>query len=192
MTSGRPTSTAPPRAAGLATRSAIRAAAGRLFSEQGFNHVSVRAIAAEAEVDPALVIRHFGSKESLFLQTIDSRGGVSEVIAGPLETLGRRLVEHFLGQAGTNLRQNFVALIQASDRPQVREELIRSTGRTFVQPISSRLTGDRAELRAALVASQVGGLLNSLFLAEDPVLARSDDQDIVAIYGDAIQSLLDG
>ena len=192
MTSGRTTSTAKPRVAGQATRSAIQTAAAPLFAEHGFNGVSVRAIAAAAEVDPALVIRHFGSKESLFLQTIDPRGGVGDVIAGPLETLGRRLVEHFLGQAGTHLRQNFVALIQASDRPQVRDELIRSTGRTFVQPIGSRLTGDHAELRAALVAAQVGGLLNALFLAEDPVLAAADDEDIVANYGRAIQSLLDG
>jgi AcrR family transcriptional regulator len=190
VTTGPTTTPAHPRAAGQATRAAIQAAATPLFAEHGFNGVSVRAIAAAAEVDPALVIRHFGSKESLFLQSMDTQGGLGEVMAGPLETLGRRLVEHFLGKAGTHLRQNFVALIQASDRPQVREELIRSTGRTFVQPITSRLTGDRPQLRAALVASQVGGLLNSLFLAEDPVLAAADDADIVAVYGDAIQHLL--
>jgi AcrR family transcriptional regulator len=192
VTSGRTSSTTQPRAAGLATRSAIQAAATPLFIEHGFNGVSVRTIAAAAGVDPALVIRHFGSKESLFLQTIDRQGGLSEVMAGPLETLGRRLVEHFLGQAGTHLRQNFVSLIQASDHPLVREELIRSTGRTFVQPIGSRLTGEHAELRAALVAAQVGGLLSSLFLTENPVLAEADDEDIVALYGAAIQSLLDG
>jgi AcrR family transcriptional regulator len=190
--SQRTTSPAPPRAAGQATRSAIQAAATPLFAEHGFNGVSVRAIAAAADVDPALVIRHFGSKESLFLHTIDPDSGLGEVIAGPLETLGRRLVEHFLGKAGTHLRQNYVALIQASDRSQVREELIRSTGRTFVSPIGSRLTGDRAQLRAALVAGQVGGLLNALFLAEDPVLAAARDEDIVDLYGGAIQSLLDG
>jgi AcrR family transcriptional regulator len=190
VTPGSTTSPAQPRAAGQATRSAIQRAATPLFAEHGFNGVSVRTIAAAADVDPALVIRHFGSKESLFLQTIDPQGGLGEVMAGPLETLGRRLVEHFLGQAGTHLRQNFVALIQASDRPQVREELIRSTGRIFVQPIASRLTGDRPQLRGALVASQVGGLFNSLFLAEDPVLAAADDADIVALYGGAIQHLL--
>lgn len=191
MTQGHTTSRAQPRAAGQATRSAILSAATRLFAEHGFNQASVRTIAAAAEVDPALVIRHFGSKESLFLQTIDPMGGeLGEVMAGPLETLGRRLVEHFLGKAGTSLRQNFVALIQASDRPHVKDELIRSTGLVFVQPIASRLSGDRPELRAALVAAQVGGLLNSLFLAEDPVIAAAGDEDVIDLYGGAIQHLL--
>jgi AcrR family transcriptional regulator len=191
VTPGQTTPRTQPRAAGQATRSAIRAAATRLFAEHGFNQVSVRTIAAAAEVDPALVIRHFGSKESLFLQTLDPMaGGLAEVMAGPLETLGPRLVEHFLGQAGTHLRQNFVALIHPSDRPHVRDELIRSTGLVFVQPIATRLTGDRPELRAALVAAQVGGLLNSLFLAEDPVIAAAVEEDVVELYGGAIQHLL--
>ena len=191
MSSGSTTTPAQPRAAGQVTRSAIQAAATPLFAEHGFNGVSVRAIAAAAGVDPALVIRHFGSKEGLFLQTIDPRDSVSEVIAGPLETLGRRLVEHFLSKAGTHLRQNFAALIRASDRPPVRDELSRSTAQIFITPIASRLTGDHRELRAALVAAQVGGLLSTLFLAEDPVTLAAADEDVVALYGDAIQTLLD-
>lgn len=190
MTPGSTAAHSQPRAAGRATRSAIQRAATPLFAEHGFNGVSVRAIATAADVDPALVIRHFGSKESLFLQTIDPRGGLGTVITGPLDTLGPRLVEHFLGKAGSHLRQNFVALVQASDRPQVRDELIRSTGRILVEPIASQLSGDGVRLRAALVAAQVGGLLNSLFLAVDPVLAASDDADIVTLYGGAIQHLL--
>lgn len=190
MTPGSSTAPSQQRAAGRATRSAIQRAATPLFAEHGFNGVSVRAIAAAADVDPALVIRHFGSKESLFLQTIDPRGGLGTVMDGPLETLGRRLVEHFLGRAGRHLRQNFVALIQASDRPQVREELIRSTGRILVDPIAAQLNGEHVRLRAALVTAQVGGLLNALFLAEDPVLAAAEDTDIVTVYGGAIQHLL--
>lgn len=36
-----------------------------LFAEQGYAKATVRAIAARAEVSPALVIHHFGSKEQL-------------------------------------------------------------------------------------------------------------------------------
>ncbi len=49
-----------------APKDAIARVAGRLFAERGFTATSVRAIAAGAGVDPALVIRHFGSKEALF------------------------------------------------------------------------------------------------------------------------------
>ena len=49
----------------LTTRARIRNAALQLFGREGFERVSVRAIAAEADVSPALVIHHFGSKEDL-------------------------------------------------------------------------------------------------------------------------------
>jgi hypothetical protein len=44
---------------------AIRDAAIGYFAEHGFTSTTVRAIAAKAEVSPALVIHHFGPKENL-------------------------------------------------------------------------------------------------------------------------------
>lgn len=49
----------------LTARAAIRNAALGLFAERGPDAVSVRQIAAEAEVSPALVLHHFGSKAAL-------------------------------------------------------------------------------------------------------------------------------
>jgi len=44
---------------------AIRIAAMELFAERGYSDVTIRQIAAAAEVSPALVIHHYGSKEKL-------------------------------------------------------------------------------------------------------------------------------
>jgi AcrR family transcriptional regulator len=44
---------------------AIRIAALELFAERGYSGVTIRQIAAAAEVSPALVIHHYGSKEKL-------------------------------------------------------------------------------------------------------------------------------
>ena len=49
----------------LTARAAIRNAALALFAEQGPDAVSIRKIAAQAEVSPALVLHHFGSKAGL-------------------------------------------------------------------------------------------------------------------------------
>lgn len=43
----------------------IRDAALRLFADEGFEAVTVRRIAAAAEVSPALVLHHYGSKDGL-------------------------------------------------------------------------------------------------------------------------------
>ena len=66
----------------LTTREAIARAAGQLFERHGYTGTSVRAVAAEAGVDPALVIRHFGSKEKLFLDTMDLQGHFGGVAQG--------------------------------------------------------------------------------------------------------------
>jgi AcrR family transcriptional regulator len=49
----------------LTARAAIRNAALRLFAERGMDAVTVREIATQAGVSPALILHHFGSKEGL-------------------------------------------------------------------------------------------------------------------------------
>jgi AcrR family transcriptional regulator len=50
----------------------IREAALQLFAEQGYEETSLRAVAREAGVSPALVVHHFGSKEGLRQAVHDS------------------------------------------------------------------------------------------------------------------------
>ncbi|WP_162251481.1 MULTISPECIES: TetR/AcrR family transcriptional regulator [unclassified Nocardioides] len=178
------------RPAGRATRSAIEAAARTLFAEHGFDGASVRGIAAEAGVDPALVIRHFGSKEALFLRTLDRSLGVGKVIDGPLETVGRRLVAYLIDTDNASIRGRFVAIARGSHLAQVRDEMVRHTAEAYIAPLAPRLDGEDREVRVALVAAQVAGLLNLLFLQEDPVLSTAAPETLVALYGDAIQQLL--
>jgi AcrR family transcriptional regulator len=51
---------------GERTRQTLLDAAEKLFAEKGFYGVTVRAIAREAEADPALVAYYFGGKRELF------------------------------------------------------------------------------------------------------------------------------
>jgi len=50
------------------TKAAILKAAQALFADQGYERATVRDIAARAAIDPAMVIRYFGSKEALFAE----------------------------------------------------------------------------------------------------------------------------
>src|SRR5215207_4610014 len=78
------------------TREAILAAARRLFAAQGFKSATVRAIAADAGVDPALVIRHYGSKAELFAEAVDIDLRIPDLRDAPADEHGTRLVDHFL------------------------------------------------------------------------------------------------
>ncbi|MFD0886836.1 hypothetical protein ACFQ08_19995, partial [Streptosporangium algeriense] len=64
--------------------------------------------------------------------------------------------------------------------------------RAFAVPLAGRLRGDDAELRAHLVAAQVGGLLTSLHVVRDPVLTGAPRPALVSWYGPAVQRLIDG
>src|SRR5206468_4736644 len=48
------------------TEATILEAAKELFAADGFERTTIRAVAARAGIDPALVMQHFGSKEGLF------------------------------------------------------------------------------------------------------------------------------
>ena len=74
------------RPAGSGTREAILEAARQQFGELGYRHTTLRSIGRLAEVDPRLVLHYFGSKEQLFIESVepDPRDG------GPLVRLWSR------------------------------------------------------------------------------------------------------
>jgi len=164
----------------------LRCAAHR-FWHDGYASTSVRAIAAEVGVDPALVIRYFGSKEALFLKALPAQEFWEKVLTGPLDTLGPRLVEFVLSRASDRTLALHTTLIRASDRPAVRARLYEMVDQTFIDQLKDRLPGPEPALRARLIAVQVGGLLQSLSISD--WAPRGDDHAaVIAIYGRAIQA----
>jgi AcrR family transcriptional regulator len=171
------------------TAEAIRQAAAELFGRNGFASTSVREIARLAGVDPALVIRHFGSKEELFLVTLPATGYFDEVFDGPLDSLGERMTAFVLERADEPMLKVYTALVRASDSPAVRQRLYDVMDLAFVERLKAHLPGPDPVLRARLLAAQVGGLLGSLSLC-DTQFGQHDRAALVRTYGAAMQSLL--
>ncbi len=171
------------------SKEAIRAAAERLFPAGGYAGTSVRDIAAAAGVDAALVIRHFGSKERLFLESMQVELDAQPLLEGPLETLGERFIEFVLAP-DDQVRGVFLALLRASDSDGVAPRLREVHDTAFVAPLRSRLEGPDAELRARLAAALVGGLLYSLWVVGDEELLAADHRELVHRYGALLQALI--
>ncbi len=170
---------------------AIRAAASRLFAARGYSGVSVREVAAAAGVDPSLVNRHFGSKEALFLETMAIDEGFRGLVEGPLEELGRLVLERLLTLREGAVVTAYAALIGAIDRPEVRSYLQGSAARHVVGPLAERLRGPDRELRARLVATQINGLLFDLRIGDDPSLVGRPVGEVLDVYARALQALID-
>ena len=91
------------RAGDSGTREAILAASRKRFAEHGYDGATIRGIAADAGVDPALVHHFFGSKERLFAAAMRLPVVPGELIAaalaagpGPGDSLGEHLVRTVL------------------------------------------------------------------------------------------------
>lgn len=171
------------------TRERIRTAATDLFRERGLSGASVREIAAAAEADPALVIRHFGSKGLLFLETMQVVAEPHPLFGGPVDDLGRQCVR-FLLEFSEESRATFLALLRGSQEPAVASQLAHAHTDLFVAPLRAHLSGPDADLRARLAASVVGGLLYSIWVVGDEVLLATDHPVLVERYGALLQQLI--
>ncbi len=170
---------------------AIAAAAAGLFAERGYAGTTVRDIATAADVDPAIVIRRFGSKEALFLAAVRP-SALADVwaatLAGPLETFGERCVAALLDARG-DTRGAFLALLRASDAAGIGSSLRAAHETSFVGPLRARLGGERADLRARLAAAAAGGILYALWAVGDEALG-ADRDELVRRYGAVVQAAI--
>lgn len=181
----------PRRDRSAAVKEAIRASARRLFTAQGFDATGVREIAAGADVNPAIVIRHFGSKEQLFIETVDNVAAWKELLSGPIDTLGTEVVRRIAHGRRKGL-STFGAIVRASSRPDIRSRLQESTIALIAEPLVERIDAPDARLRAHLFTAQLVGLMSALALYDDEFLLDAPLEDIVERYGESLQRMLTG
>jgi AcrR family transcriptional regulator len=180
------------------TKAAILEAARVRFAANGFARTSVRSIAAEAGVDPALVHHYFGTKDELFLAAlalpVDPREVLlPAVLAGGVEDAAERFVRAFLSvwdepEIRVRLLAVFRGVLDAEGGRLLREGFLP----VVLQPIGEALDLDRPELRMPLVASQMVGLIMLRYVIAIEPLASLPGDDVVAIYAPTLQRYLTG
>lgn len=178
------------------TRAAIVAAARRRFGADGYAATTVRAVAAEAGVDPALVLYFFGSKDGLFAASVqwpwDPAVEIPKVIGRDRSGVGARLVRLLLTTWDAADGRNVVV---TQLRAAMAQETAAAQLRTFLEteilgPLTIALRTDQPQLRASLVAAQLIGLgLSRHVLALEP-LASMEREAVVAVVGPQVQRTL--
>ncbi|MEU2662499.1 TetR family transcriptional regulator [Micromonospora sp. NPDC007220] len=181
------------------TRQAILDAARAAFAERGFDGASIRAVAAAAQVDPALVHHYFGSKDRLFLAAmhapVDPAELLPRVLAGDRAGLGERLVRTFLGVWDSPAGTAGVALLRSAVSNEWTARLLREFLVTQVlRRILDQLDVDPAELplRGSLVASQLIGLVMMRHVVLLEPVASAAPETLVAAVGPTVQRYLTG
>ncbi len=157
----------------------------------------MRAIAADAGVDPALVHHYFGSKDDLFMAAlqlpVDPRVLLAPVLAGGAKDAGPALLRTFFGVWDDPENQlAFLSLFRSVLDPP--GELLLSQGfvPVVLGPVGEALGIDHPGVRMPLVASQMIGLIMCRYVLRIEPLASMDSEVLVATYAPTIQRYLTG
>lgn len=160
-----------------ATKEAILAAARSHFADFGYDKATIRGIASQAGIDPALVMRYFGNKEKLFATAAEFDLRLPDLGMVPRSRLGRALAAHFVDRWEGD--SNMEALLRsATSNPLAAERCKKVFAKQLVKAISC-VEPDPAlvPIRAGLVASQALGVaLTRYILKLAPMVAMAPDQ----------------
>ena len=180
------------------TRAEITAAAARRFAAAGYDATSLRQVAADASVDPALVRRFFGDKEQLFTAVasalIDPERAVAAVADGPPEAAGERLLRYFLSLLGDVSRPGpLLGVIRSAVTSEHAAALLRRLlAEQVLREIAVSFPSGRPELGAALAASQLVGLAVARYAVRLPPLTAADTEELVSAIAPVLQYYLTG
>lgn len=198
-----------PRSESGEARSAILAAARRLFLESEFSGVSLRQIAREAGVDTSLISYYFGTKQDLYNETMALPNGPHLIIqrvcsqCGP-DDLGENLLKAFIlawdGHVGESTERGSATLqgvIQAMLTQPNAFELVRGFFQDLlIDPVArileERFEPDEARLRADIGLSRLLGLFSTRYVLGLDAMAEVDGQQLVEREAPSLQAVLTG
>jgi AcrR family transcriptional regulator len=180
------------------TRERILASARELFARNGIDKTSIRAIASDAEVDPALVHHYFGTKTQLFAAAIHIPIDPMQVIGPlqqvPVDQIGHVLPSLLLPLWDSEMGKGFIAtlrsIIAGNDTSLVR---------SFLQEVITKEVGSRVDdppgsgpIRVQFVASQLVGVVMARYILELEPFKSLPVEQIVETIAPNLQRYLTG
>ncbi|WP_046302088.1 TetR family transcriptional regulator [Mycobacterium sp. UM_Kg27] len=183
---------------GSDNREKILSAARELFARNGFANTSIRAVAAAAGVDAALVHHYHGTKQQLFAAAvelpIDPMAVLGPLRETPVERLGRTLPELLLplwdSQAGTGVIAAMRSMLTGTEEPLARS-FFRDIVIAELAPRIDEPSGTGV-LRAEFAASQLMGVVVARYIVGLEPIASLPAREVVAMIAPTLQRYLTG
>ena len=170
------------------TRASILAAARERFGADGYERATIRAIAADAAIDPAMVMRYYGSKEKLFAAAAEFDVRLPDLRDVPREQAGEVLVRHLVErwEEDDTLR----VLLRTAVTNEASAERMRQVFIGQLTPAFERAAMDEPAVRAGLIATQALGFALCRYILEFEPIVGLSTEDAVAWLGPTITRYL--
>ena len=156
-----------------ATAQRILDAARAEFGEHGLEGATIRAIARRANVDPCLVMQHYGSKAALFAVAIQ----LDEAATGEIEAHLHDVLDVRLAALPPETKALVRSMLTAPEATASMSEFLNER----VANLSRAMGGDDADLRAALIVSSILGLTIARHFLKLDALTSASDADIARV-----------
>ncbi|MET8654427.1 TetR family transcriptional regulator [Nocardia aurea] len=175
-----------------ATRAAILDAARARFAAEGYRKATVRAIAADAAIDPSMVMRYFGNKEGLFAAAVEISLDLPDLSGVDPDGMGELLIRRFLGvweeSPGNEV---MLTLLRTAITDDSVADRARAVFAEQVTPAVLRV-GDPADAprRSGLIATQLLGLALCRYILRLPPVLTLTPEDIVTDLAPTLQRYL--
>ena len=159
------------------TRAAILTAARRRFTNDGYERTTVRSVAADAGVDPSMVMRYFTNKDGLFAAATATDLRLPDLGGIPIDAVPALLARHFVNRwEGDLADEAIMVLLRSAVTNPAAAERLRDVFARQVTTLVRTLTHGAAdsETRAGLISTQLLGIaLCRYILKLPPVVALS-------------------
>jgi AcrR family transcriptional regulator len=174
-----------------ATRRAILEAARAIFATRGYERTTIRAVAAQVDIDPSMVMRYFESKAGLFAAAASVNLEPPDLGSVPARRRGELLVRHFVDRWESNPNGDTLVLLlrTAVTDDAVAAQLQANISKLIAAPVAALGVKD-ADRRTALIATQLLGLAVVRYMLRQEPLASVPVDEIVADIAPTIQRYL--
>ncbi|MCV7074956.1 TetR/AcrR family transcriptional regulator [Mycobacterium szulgai] len=173
------------------TKAVILAAARERFGMAGFQAATIRAIAADAGIDPAMVMRYYGNKDKLFAAAVEFDLRFPSLDSIDRAEVGSTLVRHFFERWEGD--EALVILLRCATTNEEAAQRMREIFGTQLQPLVAALVpAGEAARRAGLIATQILGLALCRFVLRLPPVVEMSRDEVVEWLGPTIQRYLVG
>lgn len=181
------------------TRATILDVARRRFLEDGYHAVTLRSVAAESEVDLALISYYFGSKKGLFGAALALGANPAELLAqvaedGDLSTFPERVLHQVLAVWDDPVSgPPLIAMLKSAiDDRDVGELVKEAVEREIVERIAGLVPGRDARQRAAAFTTVIGGLITTRYLLRLEPMVSMDAHEVVRFVSPQLRQALRG
>ena len=174
------------------TKAVILAAARERFAADGYERATIRAIAADAGIDPSMVMRYYGSKDALFAAAAEFDLELPDLTQVPVEGIGAALADHFVERWERD--EALLILLRAGVTNEAVAERMRTIFAAQLAPVIEKATAapEQAPQRASLAASQVLGMALCRYVLAFPPLREMTRHEVVEWIGPTLQRYLAG